>query len=130
MKLSLLSPAPGCCPHCGHNLDAERRVRIGRLDYDPAGPVSWGGAPIALTSGERIVLGSLVHARGAIVSRSAIAERMGSEGDGNVVDVLISRLRKALSQGGAPRGMVRTCRGRGYALDAAWLEAEGDGRCP
>ncbi|MGE5563136.1 MAG: winged helix-turn-helix domain-containing protein [Bacillota bacterium] len=109
------------CPHCGYNLAGEERVVLGRLDLDPRGLARWDGRPVLLTATEHVVFGSLVHAVGAVVSKAAIAERIGYEGDHNTVEVMLSRIRRKLELAGAPREIMCNIRGRGHCIDVELL---------
>lgn len=113
----------GLCPRCGHNLEREEPRRFGPLGYDPRGAVSWQERPIRLTAHEHIVFGSLVHAAGAIVPRSALEERAGFEGLSDVMDVFVCRIRKKLRLEGAPANVIETVMRRGYRLNPELLEA-------
>ncbi|WP_129792581.1 helix-turn-helix domain-containing protein [Sphingosinicella sp. CPCC 101087] len=114
------------CTHCGHNLEAERPTSIGPLAFDPLGMASWRGAPFHLTAGEHLLLGGLVQARGGLVRDSVLAERIGTESLGNVIQVLMTRLRRKFRDAGAPATLIQTVRHRGYRLDVAMLEEAGD----
>ncbi len=96
---------------------------MGALSYDPRGFVWWGSLVITLTAAQHLLLGSLVQAGGRYVTRATLAERIGSDGDGNVVAVQMSRLRKNLASAGAPIDAIENVRGRGYRLNLPQLEA-------
>lgn len=105
------------CPCCGHNLAAEQPMAVGSLAVDPRGDASWEGRAIHFTPGERIVLDSIVQARGRLVPAPALRERIGYEGLGNVLDVFLVRIRRKLRQAGAPATLIETAIGRGYRLN-------------
>lgn len=67
-----------------------------------------------LTSREWAVLDTLVSARGRVMSRKALEERLYSFGDeieGNAVEVYVSRLRSKLGA-----DLIETRRGMGYLV--------------
>jgi two-component system OmpR family response regulator len=100
--------------------DASARLRHGPLELDPARrEVRLSGDPVALTAKEFEIVWVLMREPGRVFSRSEILERVyddGHEGDSNVVDVLLSRIRRKL--GGGEGSCIKTVRGVGYALDA------------
>jgi len=104
------------CPCCGHNLAAEQPIAIGALAHDPRGVSSWAGMPLRLTAAEHLLFGSIVAAKGRLTRHETIAERIGHDGDGNCVAVLLSRVRAKLRHAGAPAGLVETVRGAGVRL--------------
>ncbi|TFD45667.1 response regulator transcription factor [Cryobacterium frigoriphilum] len=76
---------------------------------------------ITLTAREFAVLYFLVHHAGQLVSKHAILDGVWSddfEGDPNIVEVYIGRLRRTLEQH-ASRAMIETVRGAGYRIVAA-----------
>ena len=96
-------------------------LRVGDLRMDSAARRAWRGetelelSPRALT-----VLEFLMRHPGAVISKQELLENVwdvGFDGDPNIVEVYISRLRKAID---APfgRSSVQTVRGGGYRLDA------------
>lgn len=117
-----LASAPcAFCPSCGLNLAAEQPIAVGPLEIDPRGEARWFGRRINCTAAQFQVLGALVQARGRIVSKDVLAERVGYESDGdshNLVQVLLCRLRGHLRQVGAPPTMIVLEWGRGYRFDA------------
>lgn len=80
--------------------------------------VSRAGQPIDLSVKEFQLLELLLSRQGEVLSRSYIAEMvwdMAFDGDNNVVDVNIRRLRAKLDEPFA-RKFIETVRGRGYVL--------------
>ena len=80
--------------------------------------VSRNGDPIDLSSKEFMLLQLLIENQGQILSRAFIAERVWDvkyEGESNVVDVNIRRLRAKLDDP-YPQKLIQTVRGRGYVI--------------
>ena len=109
-------------------LTARLRAQVRRAGGDPAGQVMLGDLrldrsggrvfrddqEIRLTSRERAVLDALVTARGRVLSRSALEERLYAFDDeiaGNAVEVYVSRLRAKLGP-----AVIETRRGQGYLV--------------
>jgi two-component system, OmpR family, copper resistance phosphate regulon response regulator CusR len=96
-------------------------LRIADLNVDLiAQKVTRCGQRIELTGKEFMLLSLLARHAGEVLSRTVIAEQvwdMNFDSDTNVVDVAIRRLRSKVD---APFDLklVRTYRGRGYALEA------------
>lgn len=90
-------------------------VAVGPLVVDRArARVRREGVEIRLTSREWAVLDALISARGRILSRAALEDRLfafDEEIAGNAVEVYISRLRSKIG-----RDLVETRRGLGYSL--------------
>jgi DNA-binding response OmpR family regulator len=120
-----VTAAPACalCPSCGHNLEVERAVAIGRLSYDPRGFTWWNDAFVRLTPAMHLIVGTLIHARGALVPGHILAERIGYEGDGNVVDVFLTKIRRGFREAGAPANLFENVRGRGHRLNVRLVES-------
>lgn len=83
-----------------------------------------GSRPLDLTARELGLLEFLLERRGRVVDRLAIAEHVWDESyeaDSNVIDVLISRLRRKIREagGGEP---IATVKGLGYMLGGAGYE--------
>lgn len=77
-----------------------------------------GQISIELSSKEFLLLELLLIHQGEVLSRSFISERvwdMSFEGDSNVVDVNIRRLRAKIDDP-FPRKVIQTVRGRGYVI--------------
>lgn len=80
--------------------------------------VTRGGQPIDLSSKEFLLLQLLLEHQGQVLSRNFIAERvwdMMYEGESNVVDVNIRRLRAKIDDP-SPQKLIQTVRGRGYVV--------------
>lgn len=85
------------------------------LSLDPAAQrISQGGLPIELTALEYRALAYLMMHAGAVISKTELTEHIyGQEDDrdSNVIEVLISRLRKIIGP-----DLIRTQRGQGYVF--------------
>lgn len=92
-------------------------LELGQLRIDTAiRQASVGGQAIALTAKEYVALEALVRHQGQVLSRAQLIERTrngDSEISENAVEVLISGLRRKLSQAGLP-ALIHTRRGFGY----------------
>lgn len=95
--------------------DPAAQISLGELRIDRAAARLFrGDAEIRLTSREWAVLDSLLSARGRVLSRRALEDRLYSFGDeiaGNAVEVYVSRLRSKLGT-----GVIETRRGLGYLI--------------
>jgi two-component system OmpR family response regulator len=94
---------------------ASPEIRVGSLWLDThRGEFSLGGEPVALTAQEYRLLAYLAHHAGRVVSRSELldhAYERSLDPDSNVIDVLLSRVRRKI---GSDR--IETVRGRGFRL--------------
>ncbi len=92
-------------------------LELGQLRIDTAiRQASVGDQAIALTAKEYVALEALVRHQGQVLSRAQLIERTrngDSEISENAVEVLISGLRRKLSQAGLP-ALIHTRRGFGY----------------
>ena len=95
-------------------------LRIADLELDLLRRrVSRAGRRIELTAQELALLALLVRRRGEVLSRTLIREQiwdMSFDGDANVVDVAICRLRAKLGDP-SPGELIRTVRGVGYVCE-------------
>lgn len=97
------------------------RMRVADLELDPVTrTVTRDGAPIDLTSREFELLEYLVRHHGQIVSRDMLTRDVWKEPSrgtplDNVIDVHITRLRKKVDPGSAPR-LIHTVRGVGFVV--------------
>ncbi len=100
---------------------ASAPVTIGRVSIDLAKHrVTVGGGPVALTPKEFDLLHALVSARGRVLSREFLLDRVwgyaaASEIESRTVDVHVRRLRVKLGEEGA---RIITVKSVGYRLDA------------
>lgn len=92
-------------------------IAIGPLTYDPATrTASVDGQPLTLSATELRLLEVLISARGRMLSKAQIEERLydwDTEIESNTVEVYISRLRRKIG-----KDLIRTIRGLGYTLAA------------
>jgi DNA-binding response OmpR family regulator len=112
------------CLGCGCNLAAEQVVELGELRADPRGDISWSGGALPLTAGEHLLLGSLAQARGRVVSKAVLQERIGYEGDNNVIEVFLVRIRRKLRSAGAPTDLIETVMSRGIRLNLEAVQCQ------
>jgi two-component system copper resistance phosphate regulon response regulator CusR len=95
-------------------------LRVADLEVDLTGlRATRGGQRLDLTGREFTLLTLLVRRAGEVLTRTFIAEavwKMSSEGDTNVVDVNMRRLRSKVDDP-FPRKLLRTVRGVGYVLE-------------
>jgi two-component system response regulator PhoP len=98
---------------------AGRELILGPLRLDLVAERSWvQDRAVDLTAFEYRLLEQLAAARGGVLSKQALAERLyphDEDRESNVVEVLVGRLRRKLDPDGtlAP---IETLRGRGYRL--------------
>jgi two-component system, OmpR family, copper resistance phosphate regulon response regulator CusR len=99
---------------------AAERLAVADLVLDlPRRRASRAGQRINLTPKEFALLELLARRQGEVLPRSLIASQvwdMNFDGDSNVIDVAIRRLRAKIDDGFEPK-LIRTVRGMGYALD-------------
>jgi DNA-binding response OmpR family regulator len=97
-------------------------LKAGDLRVDPAARRAWRGeVELDLTARELSVLEYLVRRRGDAVSKRDILEHVWDydfEGDPNIVEVYVRRLRNKLDRPFGRAG-IETLRGAGYRLDAS-----------
>jgi len=95
----------------------QNRVECGPLSLDlHAETVSLHGQAVELTSFEYRLLAYLIKQRGAVVSKSELADYLyphDEDRDSNVLEVLVGRLRRKLDPHG-DLNPIETLRGRGY----------------
>lgn len=108
------------CPHCGYDLQQDAPVEFGRLSYDPRIGVMLDGKRLAMPPQCHQLLGTLMRMPGKTASKGMLAERMGYEGDGNLVDTRIAHARVALRDAGLPNLIVTVWR-TGVYFDPAPL---------
>ena len=96
-------------------------LKIADLTLDTAGrEVQRGGKPIELTPKEYAVLEYLMRHQGRVMSRTLITEYAWDyhfDPGTNIVDVVITRLRKKIDHGREPK-LIHTVRGVGYVVKA------------
>ncbi|MBO9524376.1 MAG: response regulator transcription factor [Nocardioidaceae bacterium] len=93
------------------------RLRVGEVELDPAAKqVFLDGDEVGLTAREFAMLHFLMRRAGAVVTKAEILENVwdyGFEGDPNIVEVYVARLRRKVG-----RDLVETMRGLGYRVGA------------
>lgn len=98
-----------------------RPARAAGLVLDEAGQrIHLDGRPLPLTRLEYGLLRELLRARGRILSREALLERVwgtAAEPADRTVDTHLKTLRAKLREAGAPPDLIVTHRGLGYALE-------------
>ncbi|MFC6160072.1 response regulator transcription factor [Kribbella jiaozuonensis] len=91
-------------------------IEAGELRLDPAARTAWLGADVlALTARELSLLEFLIRRRGQVVSKRTILAELWDDdfdGDPNIVEVYVRRLRRKLGD-----GSITTLRGSGYRLE-------------
>jgi len=93
----------------GLRIDARRR----HIERD--------GAEIQLTAREFDVLNMLARRRGEVLSKIDVLDAVWSsdfDGDPNVVEVYVARLRRKIDRPGSVDSMIETVRGAGYRMRA------------
>lgn len=96
------------------------RVAFGPYRFDAqAGVLERDGAPVALTDAERAVLAVLARRPGEAISRLQLAKDVDAENE-RAVDVRVARLRRKIEDDAREPRHLRTVRGVGYALAAAF----------
>jgi two-component system phosphate regulon response regulator OmpR len=94
-----------------------RRVRFGRFSFDLGRQeLSEEGAVVHLTTAEAGLLLILARHAGETLSREAMAEQTGNEGNLRTIDVQITRLRKKIEDDPRLPRHIQTVRSRGYVL--------------
>ena len=95
-------------------------IRVGSLEIDAARRrVSRAGDALHLTPSEYALLELLAYQRGRVFSKEQLVEhlhRSDSDVSSNVVEVLVSGLRKKIHVHGEPQ-ILRTRRGFGYFVE-------------
>jgi two-component system OmpR family response regulator len=96
----------------GHSAN---RISCGDLAFDvQSGVFTLGGKPVSLTAFEWRILSALMLRKGAVVSRTTLAEcayEYGVDVDFKSMEVIIGRIRRKIGE-----DMIRTVRNHGYAL--------------
>ncbi|WP_353666244.1 response regulator transcription factor [Microbacterium sp. che218] len=107
--------------HVAAVADADPRLRVGDLSLDEdAYEVERGGIPIKLTAREFELLRYLMQNPRRVLSKAQILDEVWSYdfgGDGSVVEIYISYLRKKIDTLGDP--LIHTVRGVGYTIKAS-----------
>jgi two-component system phosphate regulon response regulator OmpR len=94
-----------------------KQVRFGRFCFDlDRQELLENGTVVYLTSAEAQLLAILARHKGETLSREAMADLSGSEGNLRTIDVQITRLRKKVEDDPRMPRHLQTVRGRGYVL--------------
>ena len=92
-------------------------IEVGAASLDThSGQLLMHGVPVSLTAQEYKLIAYLFLARGRVVSRSELVEHVyerDRDPDSNVIDVLLSRVRKRLGS-----ELIETVRGRGFRVQS------------
>lgn len=100
--------------------DGPRMLQLGAIRYDPDRGELWRGTdPVRLTATETALMRALAATPHAPVSRIALVERLGRDGEmagERAVDVQITRLRRKLETDPKQPRYLQTVRGEGYML--------------
>ncbi|MFM2057975.1 MAG: hypothetical protein RLY71_2360 [Pseudomonadota bacterium] len=95
------------------------QLQVGDLSLDPISrQVTRAGQRVALTAKEFLLLSTLMHRQGQVLSKTVLAELVWDihfDSDLNVVEAAIKRLRAKIDEGHAQR-LLHTVRGMGYVL--------------
>lgn len=100
------------CPLCGYDLKLSETVRVGGWEISPTRTLL-NGCEITMTGCEQIILHTLAMAVGRFVSHTVLKERIDTGSDGNVIAVLVNRIRRRV-----PVGTIQTRVGVGYRFIA------------
>jgi DNA-binding response OmpR family regulator len=104
----------------GASSSESEAVRVQDLELDPAARlVLHKGKRVELTDVEFVLLEVLMRSPGKVVNRDDLSEKvLGRRFDpyDRSLDMHVSRLRRKLTQDGAPEDQVKTIRGIGYQL--------------
>jgi two-component system phosphate regulon response regulator OmpR len=100
-----------------HSVPTEARsLRFGPFEFDPKrGELTRDGQPVALTSGEAMLLRLFAANPGATISRADLAQKTGG-GEGRAIDVQITRLRRKIEDEPKNPRYLQTVWGEGYVL--------------
>ena len=102
------------CPSCGYNFERDPIIESGLWRLDPGSREAFhNGDPFPVSGSVFEMLYATAAAKGQVVSRDALLGRMGSDAEGNVLDVWKARLKEACSARMIALP-VETVRGRGF----------------
>lgn len=102
------------CSKCGADVLLDEPIRIdGFSMLGDSYPLCYMEQPIRLTLGESRLVWTIMKAFPVTVSESTLRERLGVEGDGNTISVLVHRVRRKLADLQL-RSPIETIRGHGY----------------
>jgi DNA-binding response OmpR family regulator len=108
-----------CCPNCGIDLAKFEAKSFGNITIDEARQLVLNGKPVTIQPSPRDFVVALVRAQGRILTREALANVVGHEGDiwgpGNAVNTYIQRARTALKEADPAFDQIVTHTGLGYS---------------
>ncbi len=99
------------CPHCGYALD-ENAVAFGRLFYSPRLGVCLDGVRMKMSPQCHDLCGMLMKSQGLYITRLELENKLNYHGRGNLLCVLLTQLRRALTMNDVPF-VIESSRGRG-----------------
>jgi DNA-binding response OmpR family regulator len=104
------------CPNCGYDLRQDEPIEIGDARFDPRIGFSFEGRAVDLPPNVRILVQTLMKARGCWVANETLADRMDNSPDD--VRVHVRHARERLATVGADRFIQNR-----YGLGYRWAEA-------
>lgn len=106
------------CHNCGADIERDEPITFDEFSMNGDGwPLCYHGKPVKLTRGECGICWSLMKAYPDMVTTPTLLDRIDSEGGGNIVTVMVCRVRHKLHDIGA-RDPIETVWGRGYRWKA------------
>jgi DNA-binding response OmpR family regulator len=102
-----------CCPSCGFNLARDEIVESGDWRLDPRGEIYHAGRLVRLPPAINILIHSIAAADGRVMGVEALENRIGTESNGNIITVYVSRFRTLLRELGIP-DPIKTVWGKGW----------------
>lgn len=92
------------CPHCGFDLLRLTAVEDGPFSYEPTTGFFVDGRRLNVPPAVHELLGTILRARGTVLNRHILADRLGYEGDdsGNLIAVHLTKARRAIIALGYP----------------------------
>lgn len=106
--------AHAICPSCGYDLVADQPIILG--DYSILGtgyPICFRGKPLPLTPMEANICAALMKVYPKAVKPDALLIRLGSEGEWNIAQVLVCKVRRKFAELGL-NNPIETMRIVGY----------------
>lgn len=87
------------CPSCGYDLVTDQPIILGDYSIIGAGyPVCYRGTPIKLSPMESNICATLMKAFPKAVKPDALTLRLGSEGEWNIPQVLVCKIRRKFKE--------------------------------
>lgn len=102
-----------CCPRCGYEPGGDRPFIRGAARFSRADGLTYAGQAVRLEPVQRIIVETLLKARGRAVSADILVDRISTEAMNgrNIVQAAICRARRALRPLGADRHIQTTMEG-------------------